>query len=172
MIGVASGAFSFLSPTRRFIMTRCAAIFVLGVALFSGATSFVAADDKADAGKKELEKLQGTWRFQSHEHDGKAMAKEQVEGMTITFTGDKWTVKVGDMVVQAGTHKFDPTQKPATVDATVTEGENKGKTMLGIYELKDDTIKVCFDPEGKTRPTEFKTTPDSGRFLAVVKREK
>jgi hypothetical protein len=42
--------------------------------------------------------------------------------------------------------------------------------MLGIYELKGDTFKVCFDPKGKERPSDF--TGKAGRMTAVVEREK
>jgi hypothetical protein len=31
---------------------------------------------------------------------------------------------------------------PGQIDSVITEGEGKGNTMLGIYELKGDT----FDP--------------------------
>lgn len=126
-----------------------------------------AAQDKGDAAKQVQDKIQGTWKFVSVEMEGK---KEEAKDQVIIFQGDKFTVKVGDMVVQAGTQKFDPSKKPATVDATITEGEGKGTIMLGIYELDGDNLKSCFDMQGKKRPTEFKTTPDSGTFLAVLKR--
>ena len=83
---------------------------------------------------------------------GKSAPKEKLAKMTITFSGDKWTVHDGDTVLQAGTHKFNPDKKPGEVDAKVSEGEGKGSTMLGIYDLKGDTMKVCFDPEGKKPP--------------------
>ena len=72
--------------------------------------------------------------------------------------------------MQAGTHKLDPSKKPAHVDAIVTEGANKGMTMLGIYEMKGDTVNACFDPMGKARPTSF--TPKGDEFLAVIQRAK
>src|SRR5262249_17881493 len=122
-----------------------------------------------DAAKKELEKFQGTWKFVSVEQDGKPLPKGE-EPQTITFQGDKFAVKRGDQVIQAGTQKLDPGKKPKTVDATVTEGEGKGTTMLGIYEMEGDTLKACFDPQGKKRPTEFKTTAGSGYILVVIKR--
>lgn len=123
-----------------------------------------------EAGEKDLKKIQGTWQFISQEMDGKARPKEDVAKLKITFTGDKWSVREDGKVVQAGTHKLDPSKKPAQVDAKVTEGEDKGSTMLGIYELKGNTLKVCFDPAGKERPTSL--SAKAGQFSAVVEREK
>ena len=123
-----------------------------------------------DAGEDVLKKIKGTWKFVSQEVDGKPRPKEELAKQTITFDGDKWTVRRDGKVIQAGTHKFDPEQKPPQVDAVVKEGEDKGNTMLGIYELKADTLKVCFDPKGKERPADF--TSKAGRMTAVVEREK
>jgi uncharacterized protein (TIGR03067 family) len=98
----------------------------------------------------------GTWEFTKHEMDGKPTPVDDVKQMTITFDGDKYTIKKGEAVAQAGTNKFDPSKKPATVDCTVTEGDQKGSTMLGIYEITGETLKACFDPAGKKRPEELK----------------
>jgi uncharacterized protein (TIGR03067 family) len=126
--------------------------------------------DAKQAGENELKNIQGTWKFVSKEMDGKASPPEELAKLKITFTGDKWTVRENGKIVQAGTHKFDPTKKPGHVDAVITDGEGKGSTMLGIYERKEDTMKVCFDPKGKERPTSL--TPKAGQFGAVVQREK
>ena len=129
------------------------------------------ADDKADV-EKELKKFQGTWTFESVEAGGKEAPAEQFKGMTLTFAGDKHTVKKGDEVIQVGTQKLDPSKSPKSIDVTMTEGPNKGAVMLGIYEISGDTLKVCFDPEGKKRPTEFKSASGSQTFVAVHKRVK
>src|SRR5437660_11085607 len=100
----------------------------------------VAAEDKVDSGKNDLKKLQGTWTFVSMEQDGKQQPKGDVP-QTMTFEGDKFTVIMGDKIVQAGTQKLDPSKKPKAVDAAITEGEGKGTTMLGIYAVEGDTIK-------------------------------
>jgi uncharacterized protein (TIGR03067 family) len=136
------------------------------------AAASVQADDKPDAAKA-LEKFQGTWTFESVEVDGKKESSawgEKLKNLKITFAGNKFTVKKGDKVVQAGTQKLDPSKSPKAVDATVTEGNGKGRKMLGIYEIEGDTLKVCFDPEGKKRPTEFKSTAGSSTVLIVHKR--
>jgi uncharacterized protein (TIGR03067 family) len=130
----------------------------------------VRADDKADV-EKELKKFQGTWTFESVEAGGKEVPAAEFEGVTVTFVGDKYTVKKGDEVVQAATQKLDPSKSPKTLDVTVADGPNKGAVMLGIYEISGDTLKVCFDPEGKKRPTQLKTTSGS-ETLVVHKRVK
>lgn len=121
-------------------------------------------------GADVLKMIQGTWKFTSQEMDGKPLPKEDLAKQTITFAGDKWTVRRDGKVIQAGTHKFNPSKKPGQVDAAVTEGDDKGNTMLGVYELKGDSLHVCFDPKGKDRPTDFASK--AGRMTAVVEREK
>ena len=117
-----------------------------------------------------LKKIQGTWQFVTHDMGGQSMSAEQLKSMTVTFKDDKWSVRDGDKVIQAGTHKFDSSKTPGQVDAVVTEGQDKGNTMLGIFEMNGNTMKVCFDPQGKSRPTSFK--PKADNFLAVVERRK
>ncbi len=129
------------------------------------------ADDKADL-EKELEKFQGRWTFESSEADGKELPAAELKGFILTFEGDKHTVKKGDELIQAGTMKLDPSKSPKAIDVTITVGPGKGTVMLGIYELSGDTLKVCFDAQGKKRPTEFKSAPGSEIFVNVHKRLK
>ena len=129
------------------------------------------ADDKADL-EKEVKKFQGTWTIESSVTGGKELTADELKGFILTFEGDKHTLKKGDDVFQVGTQKIDPSKSPKTIDVTMTEGPNKGKVMLGIYEIDGDTMKVCFDPQGKKRPTEFKSGPGSENFVNVHKRAK
>ena len=129
------------------------------------------ADEKADL-EKEVRKFQGTWTFESSETGGKELPAGELKGVIVIFEGDKHTVKKGDEVIQVGTQKLDPSKSPKTIDVTLTEGPNKGAVMLGIYEIDGDTLKVCFDPQGKKRPTEFKSAPGSENFVNVHKRVK
>ena len=142
--------------------------YTLGL-IASGGT-VAGADDKADV-EKELKKFQGTWTFESVEAGGKKLPADQFKGITVTFEGDKYAVKKGDEVVEAATQRLDPSRSPKTLDAKVTDGSNKGAVILGIYEISGDTLKVCFDPEGKKRPTEFKGASGS-QTLVVHKRVK
>src|SRR3954471_19749577 len=100
--------------------------------------------------------------------NGEKMPEDQLKKMSITYAGNQWTVKEGDKVLVAGTQKLDPSKKPHEIDSVITEG--KGNTMLGIYELEGDRMKVCFDPQGKERPKEF--TPKAGQYAGVIQRMK
>jgi uncharacterized protein (TIGR03067 family) len=144
------------------------------VALFCAvglAASGTLADDKADV-EKEFKKLQGAWTFESCVAGGKELPAAQLEGLILVFEGEKHTVKKGDEVIQVATQKLDPSKSPKTIDVTMTEGPNKGAVMLGIYEISGDTLKVCFEFEGKKRPTEFKSAAGSQTFVNVHKRVK
>src|SRR5919108_6502390 len=77
------------------------------------------ADDKADV-EKERKKFQGTWTFESVETGGKEIPAAEFKGVTVTFEGDKYTVKKGDEVIEAATLKLDPSKSPKTLDVTVT----------------------------------------------------
>ena len=129
------------------------------------------ADDKA-ALATEARKFQGTWTIESSVTGGQEIPRDQLKGFLVIYEGDKHTVKVGDRVIQVGTQKIDPSKSPKTIDVTMSDGPNKGAVMLGIYEFDGETMKACFDPTGKKRPTEFKSTPGSQNFVNVHKRVK
>ena len=141
------------------------------VGLAASGWSGTLADEKADL-EKEVRKFQGTWTFESSEAGGKELPIGELKGLILTFEGHKHTVKKGDEVIQVGTQKLDPSKSPKTIDVTLAEGPNKGTVMLGIYEIDGDTLKVCFDPQGKKRPTEFNSAPGSENFVNVHKRVK
>jgi uncharacterized protein (TIGR03067 family) len=143
-------------------MTRLMAMAVLVLGLCPAL-----ADDK-----DELAKFAGTWVGVSAVEDGKEMPKAQAEALRLTVEGEKYTFKTASTEAE-GTHKLDPAKSPKQIEAVRTKGPHAGEKMLGIYELTDDTFKVCFAAPGKTdRPTEFKSAAGSGHRLMVLKKEK
>lgn len=135
----------------------------------------VAADDQArdDAIKKDRQRIAGTWRAVTVEFDGNKAKEEDARNLAVVNGPDgTWIARTGDMEIGRGTSTFDPTQKPKTIDFTVTEGAAKGNHYLGIYELGKNTRKMCFAPPGKERPTEFSTTPGSQHVFLTFERAK
>jgi uncharacterized protein (TIGR03067 family) len=144
------------------------------VSLFAGVRS-PAADGNAneEAVAKDLQAFKGTWRLNSKEVDGKKFSEEEIKDVIMSNDGSgRASVRRGDKVLAEATVKLDPTKKPKTIDVTFTEGERKGKTVLGIYEIESDAFRVCVARPGDERPTEFTAKAGSGCTLIVYKREK
>jgi uncharacterized protein (TIGR03067 family) len=146
------------------LVTLAAALVLVG--------SPVAANGEEDeaAVKKELAKWQGLWTFESLEKDGKPMPAEKLKNRTIFFGADRYLVRLGGDILQIASQKLYPTETPTALDVKILAGPDKDETMLGIYELKGDTLRVCLDSKGKARPKAFKTTANSGLVLAVYRR--
>jgi uncharacterized protein (TIGR03067 family) len=130
-----------------------------------------AQDRKDEAVQKEYAKLTGTWKIVSVEVEGAKPEEDFLKNARLVVKGDKFTFKRGDLS-NGGTYKVDVTAKPKTIDITYTEGPEKGKTLLGIYDLEGDTGKICIALPGNDRPKEFVSKPGSGHVLEVLKREK
>jgi len=135
--------------------------FALVVSCSSAAWSDDAKDDT----------LEGTWLPSAAELGGKKFPDEVRKSIKLVVKDNKYTVTVGAGVDQ-GTVKLNPTAKPKALDITGTDGPNKGKTILAIYERNGDTLRICYDLSGKSRPAEFKTTAGTRLFLVEYKRQK
>ena len=61
---------------------------------------------------------------------------------------------------------------PKTIEFTFLDGALKGKKRHGIYELSGDTLKLCYGPSDKPRPTAFASPAGSGYFNEVWTRER
>ena len=151
---------------------RFHAVVILGLPCLFAALTTGTAGAQDDAAKKELKKLEGTWATVSIEAAGQKVTDEdKIKTRKLTTKGDKYTLKVGDETVE-GTIDINPTKKPKTIDVKPASGSNKGKTLLGIYKLDGDGLKICLAPPGKDRPTAFTTAAENGHQLVVYKREK
>jgi len=140
----------------------------LSVAILFSGLVFAAPDPV----KMEFEKLQGTWDVVSVEEGGKKLPAEKTRGWTLTVKGESYTFRAGEQVIE-GIYKLDPASKPRTLNAERTIGEDKGKTLHGIYDLAGDELKMCFSlPGADKRPTAFTTGEGGGHRLYVFSRAK
>ncbi len=120
--------------------------------------------------KKEADdspKLQGTWQAVALEHNGQKLSAESVK---------KFRLIIRDNIIT-----FDPDGNKREASFALGTGNKpkaiflktdvKGPMVRGIYTVTDKELKICFDnDEGKTTPTEFATTPESGLTLITLER--
>lgn len=116
--------------------------------------------------------LDGTWLPSLAELAGEKFPDEVRKTIKLEIKGDQYTVTAGTAEHDREICKRNPSAKPKALDIMGTEGPNKGKTILAIYERKDDTLRVCYDLSGKARPAEFKTAAGSPLFLVEYKLQK
>jgi uncharacterized protein (TIGR03067 family) len=113
--------------------------------------------------------IQGKWRLAKGELSGQPMAEAVTRSISLKLASGKYEVFVGNSP-DKGTYAIDSTVRPKTITVTGTEGPNQGKTFPAIYELQEDTLRICYDLSGTKRPTEFKTTAGTRLFLVTYKR--
>jgi uncharacterized protein (TIGR03067 family) len=140
------------------------ALMVLGACFSAGAD----VDKDTD---KEIQKFEGTWIFISIVAEGKDAAEEVVKNAKLTIQGRRFSL-VYDRELHTGIITVDPSKKPKTIDVIYSSGDAKGKKSLGIYEIRNDALKVCMGVVDTARPTQFVSTPKSGHLLEVLKRAK
>jgi uncharacterized protein (TIGR03067 family) len=128
--------------------------------------------DNQDAAKKDLARLEGVWSFARVEVDGTKQPDVPfaTHKMMITKAGE-YAIVQGPRVTR-GTIKLDPAHTPKHYDVTISTGPKRNTTVLGIYELSDDTWKVCLPFGGNERPAALASAPGSGLLFFTFKREK
>jgi uncharacterized protein (TIGR03067 family) len=115
--------------------------------------------------------IQGTWKPVKAELAGQPMADALMKSITLKLSHGKYEVLVGDKP-DNGTYTLDAAATPKGMTVTGTAGPNQGKTFPAIYELKGDTLRICYDLSGAKRPTEFKTVADTKLYLVTYSRKK
>ncbi len=135
------------------------------------AGALIAAEAKKDAPKKDADLMQGSWTMTEATKNGESAGEDKLKEIKVAFKGAMFTVTTGDETHEVP-FKLDSKKKPKAIDASPTSGPYKDKTLLGIYDVSADQLKLCFAEPGKDRPAEFKSEADSGHVLLIMKRNK
>jgi uncharacterized protein (TIGR03067 family) len=128
--------------------------------------------------KTELAALQGKWVIVGKEFMGKKATKEEIkklggEMVIKERTVTQWADEFGEKeIVSKAKFVLDPKAKPRALDLTYTDGVLKGERAPAIYELKGDTLRVCYAMKDEKRPTEFAGKGDGKALLMIYKRVK
>jgi len=157
--------------------------FLAALAVCASLCLLVAADkdSKDDSDKKEAKSdkdaIQGTWKCVKMQRDGKEEAEDQVKehALTVKFDGEAITYqhdREGQVEKKHGTFKLDTEKKPKRITVTPKDDPNQDKPLVGIYDLKGDTLKVAHrhGDDADTLPEDFKG--GDGIVIMTLERQK
>jgi RNA polymerase sigma-70 factor (ECF subfamily) len=133
----------------------------------------------ADQPMSDNDRLQGTWEFAAWTQGGQTkkrddFGEEDARPKSLKFTGDKLlTVMLntgGKEVEFRYVFKLDPSQKPKAIDLT-PDGEPKGTSGPGVYEVEGDGLRVCFPGQpDQERPGKLESKEGDSYLLLTYKR--
>jgi uncharacterized protein (TIGR03067 family) len=139
---------------------------ILMVVLFALAFTAFAGEPPHDASD-----IQGTWLPTEAVLGGEPMKDDFLTNTVLKLDHGKYEVTVSG-ASDKGTYTIDSAIKPKTLDITGTEGPNAGRKIPAIYELRGDTLRICYGLGGSARPSEFNSPPGTKFFLVTYHRKK
>jgi uncharacterized protein (TIGR03067 family) len=114
--------------------------------------------------------VQGNWTPVTAELAGQPVPDAVLKVISLRLENGKYEVFVGQ-APDRGNYALDLAAEPKGMTVVGTEGPNNGKTFPAIYELKGDTLRICYDLSGGSRPKEFKSVAGTQLYLVTYKRK-
>jgi uncharacterized protein (TIGR03067 family) len=118
-------------------------------------------------------KQDGVWKPIAAVLGGVRLPETALNAITLKITGENYEVTVeGEKEPDKGTRTLDTTTTPKRMTIKSTDGPNRGKTFLAIYETKDaNSMRVCYDLSGTDFPKEFKAPKGTQLYLVGYRRK-
>jgi uncharacterized protein (TIGR03067 family) len=135
---------------------------------------------KADAIKKDLKRMAGTWKLDFKVVNGTPVnleTQERREGpafriLVLGEDGSAGGVSKSKTPTRFR-NRIDPTTRRKSLDLVfLNEMGEEQKVNVGIYEIEDDKLTLCYTAAVNPRPTDFTCQRGSGHVLAIYRRVK
>ena len=122
-----------------------------------------------DTKPTDADLLQGTWKVESIEFDGKKDG--DTENLAFLFRGNEVMIRDRPDTDNYEPFQLDQTRRPKTIDIGKPDPKKSGLTP-GIYELNGDRLTICFVKEANAmRPTAFESKPGTQTVLIALTRD-
>ncbi len=120
-------------------------------------------------GEPAPDTIQGVWHVTDAEANGEHQREDVSTENVWTITADKIVIQYADGHRDAWTYTLDPSATPRAIDLKQTEGQLAGRTAVGIWERKGDTLRVRYNGgSADNRPNDFPISIDrSGRYFVL-----
>lgn len=119
----------------------------------------------------ETAPLQGTWLVKSATMAGEPVAQEIVQQLRLEIRGLSYTVTTA-AGPDEGKLELDAKASPKRMKIIGVRGPNKDRTILAVYELTGDELKISYLMRGEKYPTDFTSTAENKHFVVVYERKK
>jgi len=112
----------------------------------------------------------GVWAPQACEYDGQQQLNgDSKNGIRVSIIGAEHrmyliTDEKQMMGRRLATSQLQVNDKAGTFVMTIQDGYRKGESVHGIYKFENDSLKMCYGPAAKPRPTEFAAPKGSEVF--------
>ena len=144
-------------------------LVVLAPAFTSFAAGPLAAQGAGEQNKKDLDKLQGTWKLQSAGMAGKKLPAKTIKSLTaqtIIFAGEDVTCK--DVPGGQARAKLDAAKTPPVI----TFADKSGKIVReAVYQFDGEDLKWAFVPLGQKHRADLFSKPGIDEVIITYKRD-
>ena len=152
-------------------------VFALAMALVQAASAVPpdapTTEDSGELSQSEAELVRyaGTWRVVSIEANGETNSDDNRTILVENRPDGSWALTVDGREIASGTNKLDPLAVPKEIDIEITAGDGSGTILRGIYDIDDDSRRLCFRGGNGWRPREFSATAGSDSVLVIFERQ-
>jgi len=106
-------------------------------------------------------RLEGAWVPVAASISGKELLVAELRVKYLVLDGHDYSiVDRSNQIVDSGEYLVNDSATPRTIDIVGRDGPNAGRSMLAIFELKDDQLTVCYDLDGPRRPESMQVNED------------
>ena len=119
----------------------------------------------------ELVRYAGTWRVVSIEANGETNTDDNRTILVENRPDGSWKLSVDGREIASGTNKLDPLAVPKEIDIEITAGDGSGTLLRGIYDIDQNSRRLCFRGGNGWRPREFSAAAGSDSVLVVFERQ-
>lgn len=119
------------------------------------------------AAKSDVDLFQGKWKAASGTRDGQSLPQDFIDGLKLSFTGDKYTV---EWPGGEGSGSFKLGSGGGGGSKTVDFHSSDGNVVPGLFEVNASELKIAIGIEGGPRPPDFKGA-DATSLSVVYRRQ-
>jgi uncharacterized protein (TIGR03067 family) len=136
----------------------------------TNATLATITTNTATTSQADAQAIQGSWSRTSSALGDSALPAEFLKPLIYKFSDGKYEKSVNGGDPEKGTYTIDPSTSPKNLALTCSEGTAAGTTILCIYQLDGDKLRICVDIPGTTRPASFQSSSTTQLMIESYKR--